>query len=185
MNRRRTTIPRTLNDGAAYNGQKRFRVQLPGVWGPLSTTVTTGVIASSLSVSSDRIAGFSTRFGSTFDEYRILGVRMAIIPLAVSVGMTNFWFDEKSSATPTNTESLERVGKRIPNNSADPKSCATLVWRAKDLLDLQYTAIGTVAAPVYFKTYTDTTNFGAPIVSQPMWLLNFQIDFEFRGLKST
>jgi len=58
-------------------------------------------------------------------------------------------------------------------------------WRAKDLLDLQYTAIGTVSTPVTFKTYTDLANYGAPAAVTNLWLLEPDFIMEFRGIKSS
>jgi hypothetical protein len=160
-------------------------MRLPGAPILLSTVVTTGVIAVSNGVATGNITGFSTRFGSTFDEYRILGCDWKVRPVSASTGISVMLFDEKSNAVPTALDASERIGRRLPNTNASPKSMTQMSWRARDLLDLQYTAIGSSVTPVYFKVYTDTTNFGAPIVVTPLWLLEPEYIVEFRGIKST
>jgi hypothetical protein len=94
------------------------------------------------------------------------------------------WFDEKSTAVPTANESQERTVKPFANTNAMSKSRAAMKWRARDLLDLQYTAIGSSVTPVSFKVYTDA-NYGAPIVVTPLWLIEPVYLVEFRGIKST
>jgi hypothetical protein len=174
-----------LSDRPAYRGQQVYRAMLFGTSGILPTTVGTGVINNALGVNTSDITGFATRFGSTFDEYRILGVDCQIRCAAASSGVSFFWFDEKSNASATVNECYERVTLNLPNTNANAKSTAVLKWRARDLLDLQYTAIGTVATPVYFKIYTDTANFGAPASVTNLWYVQFRFMVEFRGLKST
>jgi hypothetical protein len=95
------------------------------------------------------------------------------------------WFDEKSSTAPTQNESFERSGVTLDNSNANIKSHTSLSWRAKDLLDLNFTAIGTTVTPVYFKVYTDIAPWGAPAVVTSLWIIEPEIIFEFKGLKST
>lgn len=174
-----------LSDRSAYPGQQVYRAMLFGTSGLIPTTVTTGVINNAIGVSSADVTGFATRFGSTFDEYRILGVDCHIRCAAATSGISFFWFDEKSNAAATVNECYERVALSLPNTNANAKSTAVMRWRARDLLDLQYTAIGTVATPVYFKIYTDLANFGAPVAATNLWYIQFKFMIEFRGLKST
>jgi hypothetical protein len=186
--RRGSKIPRrvqaTLGDGPAYSGQQRATLRLTGESTILSTTVTTGVIAQSLAIDKTAIGDFATRFASTFDEYRVLKASIKIRPLAVSTGVTRFFFDEKTSSTPSATQAAERVGQTLANNSAAHASTRSMSWRARDLGDLAYQSIGGSTATVWLKVYTDTANFGAPIAVTPLWLIEYNITFEFRGLKT-
>jgi hypothetical protein len=151
----------------------------------LSTTVTTGVIASYIYVGKGNITGFASRFGSTFDEYRILGADVKITPLSASVGVTKFWWDEKADASPTANEAQERVSTPLANTNASAASSKIMRWRARDLLDLEYTPIGTDVKPAFFKVYTDTSTWGAPTTVTDLWLIEPRFIVEFRGLKST
>lgn len=150
----------------------------------LTFTVTTGVIASAIGIDISHVTGFGARFGSTFDEYRILKAQLNVIPVGANSGISKFWFDEKSTSSPTLLESQERQTMTIPNTNGS-RSRQRMKWRARDLLDLQYTATGTAVTPVTFKTYSDLANYGAPATAEKAWLIEYYITFEFRGLKST
>jgi hypothetical protein len=153
------TVGRELSDGLAYAGQQFAMHKIPGSNVKLTTTVTTGVVAQTYAVSSDNITGFNTRFSNTYDEYRIVGADFKLIPLGANAGEMNFWFDEKSAAAPTANMAAERICRQATMNSGSPKSTITMKWRARDLLDLQYSPIGTGVNPVIFKAYTDNTNY--------------------------
>jgi len=178
-------VKRELSDGSAYRGQQSLRAKIPGASVKLTTTVTTGVVANALQITTADVVGFATRFGSTFDEYRIVGADVDVIPLVASTGEMNFWFDEKSTNVPTANESQERTSVQVPINSSSARSHRVLRWRARDLLDLQYTPIGTLSQPVTFKSYTDNALWGSSIVATDVFVVKVLFLFEFRGLKST
>jgi len=175
----------TLSDGPSFKGQQRVTLRLEGAPSLLNSTVTTGLIANTYQVGINNINGFAARFGSTFTEYRILAADFQISPLSASNGVSKMWFDEKSSATPTINESMERTSTMLTNTNAMSRSKTTMRWRARDLLDLQYTAIGTTVIPVNFKIYTDNSDYGAPIAVAPIWLIEPTFTVEFRELAST
>jgi len=174
-----------LSDSVAYKGQQHTQLRLEGTPVLLPTTVTTGVIAFAYAVSSANVTGFATRFGSTFDEYRILGAEFRVTPVSASVGVSKMWFDEKNVANPTANEAQERTNVPLANTNAMSRSRMNLRWRARDLLDLQYTPIGTVGQPATFKVYTDLAQWGAPVAATNLWLIEPVFTFEFRGIKST
>lgn len=178
---------RQLNDGPAYAGQQRSMLTLPATPLLLTNTVTTGVLATDIVVQASGITGFNTRFGSTFDEYRILGVDVLLRPVTATTGVSVCWFDEKNVAnTPTANEAQERTGLRIPNTNASSATMRVMRWRAKDLVDLQYSPItSTGVQPVAFKVYTDAVTWGAPIVATALWVVEPIYHIEFRGVKST
>jgi hypothetical protein len=180
----RVRIPATLSDGPAYAGQQKVVLTLPGLSSKYSTTITTGVIASSLSLSTSRISNFATRFGSTFDEYRILSVLVKLRALSASTGISTFLFDEKDATAPDIDDANQRLGLRLPNTNAAGSILRAMRWRARDLLDLEYSPIGTVSTPVYFKVYTDASSFGAPVAVSDLWIAEFDFTIEFRGIKA-
>jgi hypothetical protein len=180
-----STVSR-FDDAPSYSGQARFRVTLPAAPLLLRTTVTTGQIASSAEIKAEAVTGFADRFGSTFDEYRIVKCKVLIRPVSASTGVSVMMFDEKNIGPPTSTESQERVGKRLANTNANSRSFCEMTWVARDLLDLNYSPIdSTDVIPVAFKTYTDATLWGAPVVATDLWIIEPEITFEFKGLKST
>jgi hypothetical protein len=177
-------VLRELSDGPSYAGQQKATLQITATPALYSTTVTTGVIASSYGISPANVLNWATRFGGTFDEYRILSVTMRIRPIAAATGVTTMWFDEKVAAVATSTEAAERTLSLFSNSNASARSgVINLRWSARDLLDLQYTPTGTTTVnPVYFKIYTDNSNYGAPTTVTPMWLLEPIFSVEFRGI---
>jgi hypothetical protein len=183
---RSSNVKAQLSDTAAYSGQQVFRAHLTATNSLLSTTITTGVIAQAYTVSAGSITGFTTRFGSTFDEYRILGVKIRIRPLSATSGVSAMWFDEKVTSSPTINEATERTVVLHSNSNASSQTNINMNWHARDLLDLQYTPIGTTSVvPVTFKVYTDVSNYGAPATVTPVWIVEPVFVVEFRGIKST
>lgn len=171
-------------DLSSYTGQQRALLTMPMNQTLYSTTVTTGLIAAVIPLDPTSINSFAGRFESTFDEMRLLRAVVRIRPLTISSGVTKFWFDEKDSSTPTNLQALERYTKDLPNTNANAKAVTTMVWTARDLLDLEFIPIATSRPPVYFKLYTDVTAFGAPATVVQLWLIEPMLTIEFRGLKS-
>lgn len=174
-----------LSDGPSYRGQQKVVLRLEGAATKLTTTVTSGLISSSLTLSQSNIQGFLSRFGSTFDEYRILGADVRITPISASSGVSKMWFDEKVATAPSANEPNQRTSVPFANTNAQSQSQKIMRWRARDLLDLEYTTITTVSTPVYFKVYTDAASWGAPITATDLWLVEPVYIIEFRGLKST
>jgi len=165
------SVARELGDGPAYAGQQVCKLKLEGTPSLLSTTITTGVIASAISINFGQVTGFLTRFNSTFDECRILGCDVRITPVSASSGVSKMWFDEKSSSTPTANEAQERTAMPLANTNTMSKSRTLMRWRARDLLDLQYNAVSATATPVTFKVYTDLATWGAPAAVTALWLI--------------
>jgi hypothetical protein len=159
-------------------------MSLTGFNSLVSTTVTTGVIANTYQMSTAGIESFAARFGSTFDEYRILGVDVRVRPVNAASGVSTMFFDEKSTSAPTLADAGEKTLSLFPNTNSAQRTQIMMRWRARDLLDLQYTAIGSTVTPVTFKIYTDTANFGAPTTVTPVWLVEPLFHIEFRGIKS-
>lgn len=175
-----------LPDSNSYAGQQVARLRLDGVPQLLSTTTGTGVINDVYQVEVNQILAFATRFGNTFDEYRILGADIKVTCTASSTGISKFWFDEKSPNTPTVNESQERTVVALPNNSSNSKACRTFRWRARDLLDLQFSPIGALTVnPVTFKIYTNNANYGSPTTVTSLWVVESVLIVEFRGINSS
>lgn len=181
--RPRTRRGGLLSDGPSYVGQQVSRLVLPGSSGLVSANAT-GDITSSVAVDTTAILNFGLRFGSTFEEYRVLGVDIKIRPVALTAGLTSMWFDEKSGAIPTSAEAFEKTHDLVPNTNASSNTFRVMRWRARDLLDLQYLPIGTVFTPVWFKLLTSTAGYGTPAVAAPVWFFELDFHVEFRGLKA-
>lgn len=177
---------RELSNGPSYSGQQSAILKMPGTPVLYSTTVTTGVIAQRLPLGINNIVDFATRFASTFEEYRLLSADYKITCVSASTGISKFWLEEKDvSSTPTLNESREKTHVNIPNTNANSKSQRIMKWRARDLLDLEYTDIATTVNPVSLSVYTDTATLGAPATVTALWLIEPMVTIEFRGLGSS
>jgi hypothetical protein len=73
--------------------------------------------------------------------------------------------------------------KTVVNTNADPKSQLSLTWTAVDLADLQFSAITSPPTPVYFKFYTDSATFGAPVAVTALVFIDFVFALELRGIR--
>jgi len=165
-----------------YPRQVVWDVWLPGLPVKETTTVTTGVIASTYRVYSSTIASFATRFGSTFVEYRIVkAVATLRLFSSTNPGVIQCWFDEQSNATPTSAEAKERYISSVSASAIDTRPKWT--WTAGDPQDLAYQPIGTVFNPVTFKFYTDNSNFGSSVVATDYFEVEMGLRFQFRGLQ--
>lgn len=184
---RSVAIPRTLNDGLSYKGQPTYKVWLPGN-ATLFTTSAAGLGQLAYGIgnfSAGNIQGWASRFENCFDEYRILKCRFDVIPLSANGnGVSNFWFDEKNSSAPTSNETTERIVRRVPNTSNDARSQFSMLWVAKDLLDLQYTQISVDVISAYFKVYTNNALWGTPAVAASYFTIQPVFFVEMRGLRS-
>jgi len=174
-----------ITDQASYAGLQRTRLTIPGTPVLLSTTVTSGLIASTQAVQKTSISSFATRFATTYDEYRFVGCNYKCRAVGPNPGVGVVWFDEKSNSTATLTDSQEKTGRRFPFNSGNSKSDFVMRWRANDLVDLQWSAIATTQTPAYFKIYSDNANYGASIVATPYLLIEPEYIVEFRGLQGS
>ncbi len=147
----------------------------------LTTTVTTGVIAQALSMDPvTRISNWATRFQSLYLEYRVVKARARVVCFSSNnPGTLLMYWDEKSNAAPNNAQASETSMRRIA--AADVFREHNMSWKARDLLDLQYTATDTSFNSVYWKVYTDAANNGSSIVATAYATVDFKLTIEFRG----
>lgn len=123
--------------------------------------VNTGVVAGSMAVvdniDSTLIPNFSTRFGSTFKEFAIVGVvyEVRINQAANSSGSILAYIDEDTAGAPT-ASSLNYPHAVIPivNTAVDSTgSVHKIKWTNKNYLDLEWLSVTSVAAVGYLKLF--------------------------------
>jgi len=164
-----------------YPHQVVWETWLPATPIKVTTTVTTGVIATSLLCNTGGIANFAVRFGSTFVEYRMIRVRMQIrFFSSTNPGVIQFWYDEKQTGAPSLADAQERAVLVCSAASVDRQPL--LKWICSDTLDLQYSDIGALVTPVTFKAYSDNANFGSSVVATDYFELEPEFQYQFRGL---
>jgi len=168
-----------------YPGAVLFSASLPGGTFIQTNAVTTGVLATGTAINANTsITGWSTRFGSTFDEYRVVSCTFEIIPLGLNIGVTSCFFSELSLGTPTLTEATERTATFIKNDVQPPKNLS-MKWKNRDFSDATWRSISTSFVDATFYMYTDAANFGSPVTATALFLLRPVYVVQFRGLQST
>jgi len=150
--------------------------------GKLTTTVTTGVIASSTVIAASLVSNFASRFVA-FDEYRIRKFE-AIYQLCSSTnpGILNTWCepltsntgapvanDAKNNRTVTFSASATDKTIRLPYN---PRDDNVTIWNA---ISTTTTSCGNL------KVYTNNADFGSSIVATDYVVVTGIIWIEFRG----
>jgi len=170
----------------AFPGQSVNQIVTIVGGGVLTTTVTTGVISDAFVIDAGEVNGWTTRFGSTFEEYRIVRVRTCIRPFSsTNPGVLACWYDEQSQSAPTLNESQAKVrlNMTIPLSSVD--KTRSMIWIPRDPKDLQFIPIATTnVVPVTFKVYTDNANWGSPITATQVAMIEQEYTIQFRGLHS-
>jgi hypothetical protein len=155
---------------------------LPGTPVKVTSTVTTGAIATVVSVTPTSITSFNARFASTFVEYRIVRAKFQIrLFSSTNPGVIQAWFDEKNNGTPTLAEANERATLIFNGSAVDTRP--VLKWTCSDDLDLQYTATGTTATSGSFKVFSNNANFGSSIVATDYLIIEPEFQLQFRGLQ--
>ncbi len=152
----------------------------------VSTTVTTGAIASYYDVRASNVGGWTDRFTATFVEYRIVKARFHTRCFSsTNPGLLVTWFDEKNTTTvPLLAEAQQKMVSAF--SASDVTKPHTMKWCAQDPLDLQYTTIATTnVVPVTYKVFTNNANFGASTVATPYLEIVPEFLVQFRGLQGT
>lgn len=146
---------------------------------PLTTTVTTGVVAISASIDPvNDVNDWATRFQTLFVEYRVVKARARIQNFSSSnPGIYKFWV-KTSGGSPTQAEALDQKGNMVP--CSDITNVHELIWTPTDPIDLEYKACSVSSNPAYFRVYTNNANWGAPTVVTTLGTLVIDFLIQFR-----
>lgn len=168
-------------DKPSYKNLPIVRLKVPAAPDVYSTTVTTGLITGFVTLDpTTRVNSWSSRFSSTFLEYRIRSVSLEVITLNSSVGVAAVYFTEINTGTPTYTEAQEQVSNFFQlSNSGQSKKILT--WTPHTFVDMAWTSCGTGISAVYYSVYTDNPHFASSIVATPVIMIRPIFDIEFRG----
>lgn len=174
----------TITTRPSFKGMPVLQLMLPATQVIYSTTVTTGVIASSYPINPvSQVVGWSTRFVNTFDEWRVASAVVEIIPMGLNVGVTSFFWSEEGVSV-TVTEAQERTAKYVKNNEQKPENIR-MRWTNEDYTDDTFRGVATSFTAANLNVYTDGTNFGSPVTVTQLYMLRAVMCVQFRGLAST
>lgn len=148
-------------------------------------TIAAGVLANVSNIDTSQIPNFATRFGTLFKEFCIVGARFEIRVNTITAspqGMVLSYIDEDSVAAPTAT-SLDYAHAEIPlcGSSIDSKaSLHKIEWKARNYLDLQWTATTATGVVGYLKSYCSAST-GTAVGTAGVLVLSGAFSLDFRG----
>ncbi len=128
---------------------------------------------------------FTSRWGSVFREYRVIGCRWEAVLTTSAAGQGEIWFwmDEKSNATPTSTEATTAPHAVLTTASAfGANGVANMArgnWVADDLADLNFQSTATGFSPVYLKAFASNalTGTGASTTGTISIAISMRVQF--------
>jgi hypothetical protein len=145
-----------------------------------TTIVTSGQVATNVTLSSAQIPNFATRFEG-YDEFRIIKAEARMMcTSSTCTGIMNAWFVEDTVTTPSSALAFNT--KKLQFNLSAVNRPHVLTYSPHDPAQQTWTVVnGGAPAIGYFKLYTDTANFGAPAVVTICLVTNFYYTVQFRG----
>jgi len=148
----------------------------------LTTTVTTGVIATVVTLSSALVTNFVARFPG-FEEFRIVKARIIVTMFSsTNPGRIVLYADPDDNTSPT--LQLARNHRSMMLGASDITHPFNMSYTPHDLEKLNYTQVGAADAAIgYFKFYTNNTNLGSSIVVTDYLDYSVELTFQFRGFQ--
>jgi len=147
---------------------------------PLSTTVTTGLIALNAAINSGLVNAFATRFAA-FNEWRIVKAKAHVMCFdSTNPGVISQWYESAQSSTTPNAVAAENAPAQRFNASAVDRT-HDLSYVPHDPGEQAWTPVGTAFTSGNYKIYTDNANYGASIAAKGYLVVNFDLTFQFRG----
>jgi len=158
-------------------------VPLDAVFAPFNLSVAAGALANSQVLDTTTIVSFATRFGSLFREYCIVGARIEIRVNGTTVpqGLVRVWIDEDSAAAPTGPQAQSRGALDIPLTSSPGGMVYTIDWMPYDLLDLDWTDVGTNVTSAWLKSFAGAAYTGTAATTTATLSYSGSIALAFRG----
>lgn len=172
-----------LNLHPSFPGQYVTTMILPGATQPLSTTVTTGVIAAAVNVDPvGQLSNWATRFQATFKEYRVIKSVLKMKTFGSTLpGQMNAWVDETLTSAPTATQAAQYQGvTTFP--AGNNEYTHTVKWNPHSPTELAYLPLATASTNATYKIYTDAASYGSSIVATPYLSIQIMFTIQFRGI---
>jgi hypothetical protein len=146
-----------------------------------TTTVTTGLIASSLAIELGNIPSFAARFGAVYDSARIVKVLFEFRPCSSTTsGMAKVWVEPTSSASPTAAAAANNRTVKFSLGSND--KVAKLLYHPSDYQYLEFIPTSTTTSVVgYLNVYTDNANYASPVAATDAFVLCAKYTIQLRG----
>ncbi len=162
-----------------FKGQPSLEVWIDCDPYTFSTTVTTGVIASTIALTGGIIDSFTTRF-VTWDQYRFVKARAEVCCYgSTNPGLLSMWFADYST---TPTTALAQTANAIRFNASSIDRVHSLDYIPHDPLQQQWQTVSSGTAGIgYFKMFTNNADFGSSTVATPYCYVRLKVLVQFRG----
>jgi len=153
---------------------------------PITTqtlSIAAGAGSGTIALADTSIPNFSTRFGSTFYEYCIVGARIDIVlgSSANSQGGLIAYVDEKNGAV-TQAKAQGSPHLIIPFTVTPNGQSRTIEWKAQDYDDLLWNAIGTSFTAAQISLIAGTFS-GTAATTTGIFTINGALAVCFRGIR--
>jgi hypothetical protein len=147
-----------------------------------TTTVTTGLVATSVTLSAAQILNFTTRCQDMWDQYRIIKAVAHFTCFSSScTGQMNVWYTEESTTVPSNAAS-QQAGNALRFNLSSIDRIHSKSYVPHDPARQEWSDTNGITLPIgYLKIYTDTANNGAPITITTCMSTQIVYTVQFRG----
>lgn len=158
--------------------------------GPTQSSMTSGAMASVISINPSIVNQWSTRYAATFDEYCIVGlsfeIRSFVTPgSADQAGYGAFFLDEKDSAAPTASNMFASPRIEVMNPSVYAPVPHYIEWKASDVADLNWLSTSITAnTPVYLKGFGSTADTFTTTGTNINYVITGTLAVSFRGWKN-
>jgi hypothetical protein len=186
---KKTKQRRVTKPGSIYSSTMPYSPGVPSAVFKVSagiqkftTTVTTGVIASSTAIQAAQIPSFGSRFAA-FDEYRITHAKFMFYPCSsTNPGTLNAWVEPQSSGTPSS--SIAQNNKVLAFPIGGNNRVYKLNYSPTDFNFEGWTDLATTTFVIgYLNVYTNNADFASNIVATDAVTVRAEYTVEFRGFK--
>jgi hypothetical protein len=146
-------------------------------------TIAAGATATVIPLDTTAVNGWAGRFAATFREYAIVGaaLELRLNNVATTAGLVLAFLDEVSNAAPTATMALDRARLDMTCGPLFVPKAYRMKWVPRDLLDLDYTAIGTNFTPVWLKLFSSVADTQTNVATTGQVLVTGTLALTFRG----
>lgn len=168
--------------------QKQVQMMLPGI-NVMSSSTAGSVLAVERTLTPTTDVDQWANFQTIFLQYRVMWIKVQVIPVSNAAGFTNFFFNDVSVGVPSSTNTLAKLSNAYVNNSA---ACTIktfegtqsphylMKWKPADVVDQNWLTTGTAFSNCYLSIYGIASTHNTP-ASTALWTTRAWYMISFRG----
>jgi hypothetical protein len=179
----RETIPAGMKIQGSGTDSVFVKLPIEIFIGKLTTTVTTGVIASTTAIQAALNPNFAARFGVVFDEYMILSAIIKFDTCSSTLpGSINAWIESAigNSAAPTLTDAKQNKTLTFPAGAN--QRTHKIIFNPRNVNTQAWTLCTTTTAVCgYLKVYTNNADYGSSVAATDYLVVTGVLNIAFRN----